>query len=159
MHPNHDRTANWTRVWAVATKSPASLVRAFALSLPGAWEDHPWGESVAKVGKKVFVFLGKPAGKSFGLSVKLPDSGFEALELPFTEPTGYGLGKGGWVTATFGAGDEIPVEILKSWVEESYRAIAPKKLSAQIAPARRAGVEAARAKRGRRVRSKSVARN
>lgn len=113
-------------------KSPAAAVRAFALSLPGAWEDHPWGESVAKVGKKVFVFMGKPKGKSFGLSVKLPESGFEALELPFTEPTGYGLGKGGWVTATFAAGEEIPVEILKTWVEESYRTIAPKKLVQEL---------------------------
>jgi predicted DNA-binding protein (MmcQ/YjbR family) len=133
MHSNHPEwIENWTRVSTVATKSPASAVRAFALSLPGAWEDHPWGESVAKVGKKVFVFLGKPKGESFGLSVKLPASGFEALELPFTEPTGYGLGKGGWVTATFGDGDEIPVEILNSWVEESYRAIAPKKLVSEF---------------------------
>jgi predicted DNA-binding protein (MmcQ/YjbR family) len=133
MHSNHaEWIANWTRVSAVATKSPASAIRAFALSFPGAWEDHPWGESVAKVGKKVFVFLGKPSGKSLGLSVKLPTSGFEALELPFTEPTGYGLGKGGWVTASFGSGDEIPVEILKTWIEESYRAIAPKKLISEL---------------------------
>jgi predicted DNA-binding protein (MmcQ/YjbR family) len=113
-------------------KSPAAAVRAFALSLPGAWEDHPWGESVAKVGKKVFVFMGKPKGIAFSLSVKLPTSGFEALELPFTEPTGYGLGKGGWVTASFAAGDRIPVEILKTWVEESYRVIAPKKLVKEL---------------------------
>jgi predicted DNA-binding protein (MmcQ/YjbR family) len=33
-------------------------VRAFAASLPEAWEDHPWGESVYKVGKRVFVFFG-----------------------------------------------------------------------------------------------------
>ncbi|HCO04282.1 MAG TPA: dGTPase, partial [Actinobacteria bacterium] len=33
-------------------------VRTFALGLPEAYEDHPWGESVAKVNKKVFVFLG-----------------------------------------------------------------------------------------------------
>jgi predicted DNA-binding protein (MmcQ/YjbR family) len=109
-------------------KSPAAAIRAYALSFPGAWEDHPWGESVAKVGKKVFVFMGKPSGKAFGLSVKLPQSGFEALELPFAEPTGYGLGKGGWVTATFAKIEEIPVELLEGWIEESYRTIAPKKL-------------------------------
>ena len=32
--------------------------RAFAAGLPEAWEDHPWGESVYKVGKKVFLFFG-----------------------------------------------------------------------------------------------------
>src|ERR1039457_2655681 len=63
--------------------SPASAPRAFALSLPGGHEDFPRGERVAKVGKKVFVFLGKSAGKrGLSLSVKLPQSSFEALELP-----------------------------------------------------------------------------
>lgn len=113
-------------------KPAASILRTFALKLPGAWEDHPWGESVAKVGKKVFVFFGKPKGIALSLSVKLPASGFEALELPFTEPTGYGLGKGGWVTASFAAGDDVPVDILKGWIEESYRVIAPKKLVSEL---------------------------
>jgi YjbR len=72
--------------------SPASAPRAFALSLPGGHEDFPWGERVAKVGKKVFVFLGKSAGKrGLSLSVKLLQSSFEALELPFAQATGYGL--------------------------------------------------------------------
>ena len=48
--------------------------------------------------------------------------------LPFAKPTGYGLGKSGWVTATFAAGDEPPVEMFKAWIDESYRAQAPKKL-------------------------------
>lgn len=39
-------------------KDAAALV-SFALSLPGAREDFPWGESVAKIGKKIFVFLGR----------------------------------------------------------------------------------------------------
>ena len=32
---------------------------AHALRHDGAWEDHPWGEDVAKVGKKIFVFFGQ----------------------------------------------------------------------------------------------------
>ena len=77
----------------------AERIRAFALALPGAWEDHPWGESVAKVGKKVFAFLGMPEeGGSLSLSVKLPESAEEALSMPFAEPTGYGLGRAGWVS-------------------------------------------------------------
>ena len=67
-------------------------------------------------------------GGSLGLSVKLPSSGEEALDLPFARPTGYGLGKSGWVTARFEPGDRPPFELLKDWITESYRAIAPKKL-------------------------------
>ena len=109
------------------------LLRDFALGLPGATEDFPWGERVAKVNGKVFVFLGPDPvpGGEMGLSVKLPVSAEEALELPFTTPTGYGLGKSGWVTARFGEKDAPPVGILEAWIRESYRAIAPRKLSAQ----------------------------
>ena len=82
----------------------------------------------------MFVFLGADPvpGGPMSLSVKLPDSGSEALDLPFTKPTGYGLGKSGWVSATFSDGDSAPIEILKNWILESYRAVAPKKLSARL---------------------------
>lgn len=115
-------------------RAVSKALRAFALGFPEATEDFPWGERVAKVNKKVFVFLGADpvAGGEMGLSVKLPESGEEALELPFTKPTGYGLGKSGWVTATFGPKENPPVEILKSWIRESYRAVAPKRLAAQL---------------------------
>jgi hypothetical protein len=66
------------------------------------------------------------------LTVKLPASHEAALDLPFTAPTGYGLGKAGWVTATFGPGNQPPVDILKGWIVESYRAVAPKKLVADL---------------------------
>ena len=109
-------------------------LRAFAMGLPGATEDFPWGDRVAKVNGKVFVFLGLDPvpGGPIGLSVKLPATAPEALDLPFTKPTGYGLGKSGWVTASFEPGQKPPVEILKSWIVESYRAIAPKKLVAKM---------------------------
>lgn len=122
-------------------RTVSKALRAFALGFPEATEDFPWGERVAKVNKKVFVFLGADpvAGGNLSFSVKLPETGEEALDLPFTKPTGYGLGKSGWVTASFGPKDKPPVEILKSWIGESYRAVAPKKLSALLSEPRSAG--------------------
>ena len=110
-----------------------SALRKFALGLPGAHEEFPWGESVVKVTKKVFVFLGKEHGEgSFGFSVKLSISSADALEMPFTEPTGYGLGKSGWVSVRISPGDLPPNDLFLGWIEESYRAIAPKKLVAEL---------------------------
>ena len=108
-------------------------VRSFAFGLPEAWEDHPWGESVAKVGKKVFVFFGEgeAADGISHFSVKLPNSHDEAMALPFTEPTGYGLDRGNWVTVHAPA--DTPPEMLTAWIEESYRAVAPRKLVQQLA--------------------------
>lgn len=105
-----------------------TLIR-FALSLPEAWEDDPWGERVAKVGKKVFVFFG--VQEDFGLCVKLPESGPEALAEPFAEPAGYGLGKSGWVVLKLDK-SKVPPGQLLDWIEESYRAVAPKKLAARL---------------------------
>ncbi|HEX9303185.1 MAG TPA: MmcQ/YjbR family DNA-binding protein [Thermoanaerobaculia bacterium] len=112
----------------------ARELRAYALSFPGATEDFPWGERVAKVKGKVFVFLGADPvpGGPIGFSVKLPASGQDALDLPFTKPTGYGLGKSGWVSATFETKDDLPLEILKGWIRESYCAVAPRKLVAEL---------------------------
>jgi predicted DNA-binding protein (MmcQ/YjbR family) len=100
-----------------------------ALALPEAYIDHPWGEDVAKVGKKVFVFFGAGSG-DFGMGVKLPQSGPLALAQPGVTPMGYGLGKAGWVSVTFTRG--MPFEMLRDWITESYRAVAPKKLSATL---------------------------
>jgi len=64
------------------------------------------------------------------LSTKLPASSGVALMLPFAKPTGYGLGKAGWVSASFERTDRPPVEMLCSWIDESYQAVAPAKLAA-----------------------------
>ena len=66
------------------------------------------------------------------MSTKLPESRDAAMTMPFTSPTGYGLGRGGWVTSAFEPGDDPPVDILCDWIEESYRAVAPKKLVAEL---------------------------
>jgi len=124
----------------------AALLR-FALSYPEAREDHPWGETVVKVKKKVFVFLGHPEGGGLGVSVKLPRSNLLALDLPFATPTGYGLGKAGWVTAQFKPKEKPPVDLLKQWIDESYRAVAPKTLVARLDTAEAAPTKAAKKRR------------
>lgn len=102
-------------------------IEAFALSLPEAWSDTPWDESrVSKVRKKIFAFHGTP--EQPGLSVKLTDSLDHGRSLKGAEPVGYGLGRHGWTYIPFvglGAGD---AEVLVDFVEESYRAVAPKTL-------------------------------
>jgi len=101
----------------------------FALALPGAVEDHPWGEDVAKVGGKVFVFLG--GSRSRTITVKLVESHAHALSIEGAEPTGYGLGKSGWVTVPLRA-PAVSLPLLRDWVEESYRIVAPRRLVAEL---------------------------
>jgi predicted DNA-binding protein (MmcQ/YjbR family) len=111
-------------------RSGASL-RSTALAYPEAYEETPWGHSAIKVRGKTFLFLGADR-QTFSLSAKLPSSADVALQLPFASPTEYGLGRSGWVTARFPRTGRIPADILKLWIEESYRAIAPKRLVAQL---------------------------
>jgi predicted DNA-binding protein (MmcQ/YjbR family) len=106
-------------------------ILAFALGFPGAYEDHPWGEDVAKVAGKVFVFLGTAERPEPGMTVKLPESREQALLVPGAAPTGYGLGRAGWVDVPF-RDTTPPLEVLKDWVEESYRTVAPRRLVAQL---------------------------
>ena len=115
-------------------KRTAATLRGFALGLPGAWEDFPWEDDmVAKVGKKVFAFLGWAEPRDDQqISLKLPESAEQALTLSCCAPTGYGLGRASWVTVDVGAADCPPVEVLLDWVEESYRTIAPKAMLREL---------------------------
>jgi predicted DNA-binding protein (MmcQ/YjbR family) len=51
--------------------------------------------------------------------------------VPGAEPSGYGLGRSGWVSIQF-RDRTPPTGVLTDWVEESYRLIAPKKLVAEL---------------------------
>ena len=116
----------------MAKKTLESLeleLRDYAMEYPEAHEDNPWGHRAIKVKGKSFLFLGgEKDTKELSLSIKLPQSRDMAVDLPFAEPTGYGLGKSGWVTARFTKVSDVPLDLLRSWIDESYRAIAPKKL-------------------------------
>jgi predicted DNA-binding protein (MmcQ/YjbR family) len=106
-------------------------LRRRALNYPGATEDHPWGETAIKVNGKAFVFMGMDEGE-VSISTKLPKSRDMAHDLPFAEPTHYGLGKHGWVTARLNPKTNPPIELIEAWIDESYRAIAPKKMVAKL---------------------------
>ncbi len=109
-------------------------LRAFGLRYPGAALKSPWpGHLDLAVNDKTFAYLSTP-GEPFSISCKLPRSNALALALPFTMPSPYGLGKSGWVSARVPAGEPLPLEMFKAWIDESYRAQAPKKLVATLAP-------------------------
>jgi hypothetical protein len=119
----------------------AAELRECALAYPESYEELPWGHSAVKVKGKAFLFL--YLGDDFlSLSVKLPLSGRISLTFPFASPTEYGLGKSGWVTAKFAPTDDVPVDMLREWIDESFRAIAPKKVLAKLETADGARPEA-----------------
>ena len=101
----------------------AKALRAHALSYPETKEEFPWGESAFKVKGKTFVFMRAESG-DLSFSVKLPKSRNNALALPRSEPTHYGMGAKGWVTLRPTA--KTSLKLLFSLIDESYRAIAPK---------------------------------
>jgi len=104
-------------------------IRSFALSFPNSTEDFPWGESAFKVKGKTFLFMhGSP--EKLSMSLKLVASHADAMARPEVKPTGYNLGKSGWVSASYATGAELPLALWKAWIEESWLTVAPKRLSA-----------------------------
>lgn len=119
---------------AMDAKAAEAELIAYAAGYPGAWEDHPWDHTVMKVGAKVFVFFGGAASPpdTLSVTVKLPISYEMALTLPSMKPAGHGLWKGGWAQLTQTTGEAIDLETLRGWIDQSYRAVAPKKLVKQL---------------------------
>ena len=86
------------------------------------------GEPTFRVRGKNFVFAAMDAG---GISVKLPKEEAEAVIAtdPLAEPTGYGLGRHGWVSVTIGKADAARWRQIEEWVRTSYTMVAPKRLA------------------------------
>ncbi|MFN3370237.1 MAG: MmcQ/YjbR family DNA-binding protein [Sphingomonadaceae bacterium] len=107
-----------------------------ALAFPDASEHFPWGERVVKVGRgarpKIFLFLSHWQG-GLNIGLKLPSSREFALMFEACTPMRYGLGKSGWVTTRLLPDTVFDTDLLESWLAESYRAVAPRRLAARIA--------------------------
>jgi predicted DNA-binding protein (MmcQ/YjbR family) len=107
-------------------------LRAWGLALPGAHSKAPWpGHDDLAVNDRTFAYL-SAKGEPFSLSCKLRYTADSALRLPYAAPTGYGLGRSNWVTFTPSAAELPAMEQLREWVEESYRAQAPRRLVKQL---------------------------
>lgn len=87
------------------------------------------GEPTFRVRGKNFVFTDPSA---HGLSVKLSQEEAAAVVAtePGAEPTGYGLGRHGWVSVAVGAdAGESRWKQVEEWVRTSYTLVAPKSLA------------------------------
>jgi len=87
------------------------------------------GEPTFRVNGKNFVFTNPEATS---LSVKLSREEAEAVVAtdPGAAPTGYGLGRSGWVTVAVGArASKTRWREVEEWVRTSYTLVAPKKLA------------------------------
>jgi predicted DNA-binding protein (MmcQ/YjbR family) len=87
------------------------------------------GEPTFRVSGKNFIFTNAEASS---LSVKLPldEAAAVVASDPLAEPTGYGLGRHGWVSLTLAnkTGQKRWQEI-EEWIRTSYTLVAPKRLA------------------------------
>jgi predicted DNA-binding protein (MmcQ/YjbR family) len=100
---------------------------AYCLAKPGAWQDEPWeGDVVAKVGDKIFAFLGSGGSGSVGL--KCGGNREEADELLKSYPDDVTvmayIGRSGWNTVRFGGA--VPDDEVLELVDASYDMIVSK---------------------------------
>lgn len=102
----------------------AAMIRRYALDKPGAWADQPWeGDHVAKIGSKIFAFLGEDT-----IGIKCAATREEADEWLARYPEDAAampyIGRSGWnVLRLRGA---IPDEELLEAVDVSYDLIVSK---------------------------------
>ena len=102
----------------------AKRLHDYALSKPGAWEDQPWeGDFVAKVGEKIFAFLGVD-----GIGVKAGATRDEADEWLARYPEDASvmayIGRSGWNTLRIGGA--IPDDELREAIDDSYARVVSK---------------------------------
>ena len=112
-------------------KDPPTEIRAIALSYPSSIESTSCNKAAFKAGTKSFVFLGEQDG-GWNLMVKLGESLAEAGVMAEKKPDNFSVGKHGWTTLRFATGKGPAKKLLKNWIDESFRLLAPKKLIAEL---------------------------
>jgi len=93
-------------------------LREYCLAKPGAWVDQPWeGDDVAKVGKKIFAFLGdSTVGVKAGATREEADEWL--ARYPDAASTMPYIGRQGWNTLRLDG--QIPDDEIVEAVDASY---------------------------------------
>jgi predicted DNA-binding protein (MmcQ/YjbR family) len=102
-------------------------VLAYCLVKPGAWQDEPWeGDVVAKVGSKIFAFLGSGATPSVGLKcgTSREDADEWLLRYPDDARVMAYIGRSGWNTLLIGGA--IPDDEVTEAIDGSYATVVSK---------------------------------
>lgn len=103
--------------------------------LATAYPDLTEGTSCAKVAFKVkgksFVFVEQKDGE-WNAMVKLDASLADAKARQKKQPNNISVGNHGWTTLKFKNGKGPPKTVLRRWIDESFRLLAPKKVVAEL---------------------------
>ena len=97
---------------------------AYCLAKPGARQDEPWeGDVVAKVGDKIFAFLG---AESVGLKYGANRAEADELVLMYPDDVAASayIGRYGWNSVRLGGA--VPAVEIRALVDQSYDAVVAK---------------------------------
>ena len=100
---------------------------AYCLAKPGAWQDEPWeGDVVAKVGSKIFAFLGSGEAAAIGLKCgpNRDAAGEWLARYPDDASVMAYIGRSGWNTLR--TGGAIPDDEIFEAIDASYEAVVAK---------------------------------
>jgi predicted DNA-binding protein (MmcQ/YjbR family) len=101
----------------------------YCLAKPGAWQDEPWdGDVVAKVGPRVFAFLGSGTAGPPGVGVKCGATREAAdewlLRYPADASVSAYIGRSGWNNLR--CGGAIPDDEIFEAIDASYAMVVSK---------------------------------
>ena len=100
--------------------------RSYCLSLPGSYEDFPFGEDVMvfKVKEKIFALCGIEPFDSINLKCD-PELAAQLRERHSSVLPGYHMNKKHWNTILMD--HSVPDRLILEWTEHSYHLVAPKR--------------------------------
>ncbi|WP_330182569.1 MmcQ/YjbR family DNA-binding protein [Nocardia sp. NBC_01503] len=99
-------------------------VLAYCLTKPGAWQDEPWeGDIVAKVGDKIFAFIGSGEAVSLKCGTR-PEADELVAIYPDDVSVSHYIGRYGWNLIKVGG--RVPDDELRELIDQSYDAIVAK---------------------------------